>query len=255
VVGFVQARMTSSRLRGKALMNVVGRPVTAWIIERLYAARELDEVVLCITTQKEDDALEALAKEMKVPVYRGENEHLIEAYFDIANTWNADAVVCITGDCPFVDPKLIDELVRVYRNAPDAYDLITNVLPSMWPDGLDIFVYPKTLLAQFYEERKTLPYTYPVTFNFSKESARYRIYNLENADDLSHLRWTLDYEEDLEFVRRVYAMLLPRSPLFTTKDILQLLREQPKLAEINAHRGDPSHGWGDNIKAFKKSGA
>lgn len=252
VVGFVQARMTSSRLPGKVLMDVSGKPVVRRIIERLQASREIDEVVLEITTQKEDDTLEALGKRIGVPVHRAENEHLVEAYYDIAKRWNANALVCITGDCPFVDPDLVDELVRIFRKNPDAYDFITNVLPPTWPDGLDIFVYPTKILEHFYTNRATLLYRYPVTFNFSKNPERYRIYNLKSGMDLSSLRWTLDYPEDMDLVRQVFSALLPEKPLFKTADILELLQRKPELLEINADRADPTHGWGSKLDVFLK---
>ena len=249
VVGFVQARMTSSRLPGKVLMDLVGKPVVQRIIQRLQAAREVDETVLMITTQKEDDQLAALGEHLGVSVYRSENERLLDGYHDLAHAYSADAIVCITCDCPFVDPDHVDVLVKVFREKPDAYDLVTNVLPSTWPDGLDIFVYPTAILDYFYAHRDSM-YQYPVTFNFSKNPKQYRVYNQKNDTDLSPLRWTLDYPEDLELVRKVYAALFPKKFLFKTPDILQLIKEHPELMDINANRADPTHGWGDNIKAF-----
>lgn len=247
VVGFVQSRMTSTRLSGKSLMDIEGKPETQWIIERLRRAKELDVVGLAITTQSADDPLAALGANLGAPVHRGENEHLVEQYYDIVKEYNADALVLITGDCPFVDYALVDKLVRVFRRDPEAYDFITNVLPPTWPDGLDIFLYPTRILKYFYDNIATIAYRYPVTFNFSKQVNKWRIYNLKSRVDLSPLRWTLDYQEDLDFTRAVYHELLSKKTWFRTPDILALLKQKPEIVKLNAMRADLTHGWGTHL--------
>ncbi|MDP3784900.1 MAG: NTP transferase domain-containing protein [bacterium] len=251
ILGVVQARMTSARLPGKALADISGKPNTQWIIKRLQAARELGGVILGITDQKEDDALEKLAREINVPFFRGRNEELVDMYYEIAKKFEASAIVRVTGDCPFVDPDLVDALIQVFRKAPEQYNYLTNVFPATWPDGLDLHLYPRKSLEYLYKNMDKIKHRYTLDLNFMENPAQFKIYNLASPQNLSALRWTLDYEEDLDFIRKVYDYFLSQKKwqdrVFKTTDILSLLKLKPELQKINEKYIEHSVGYWERL--------
>ncbi|MBI4059787.1 glycosyltransferase family protein [Candidatus Giovannonibacteria bacterium] len=251
VLAVIQTRMTSTRLPGKALADISGKPNTQWIIERLRAARGLDGVILGITDQKADDPLEELAQKTNIPVFRGRNEELVEMYHKIAKKFEADAILRVTGDCPLADPDLADDLIKVFRKAPGKYDYLTNVFPATWPDGLDLHLYPRRSLEYLYKNMDAIRHRYTLDLNFMESPGKFKIYNLASSQNLSALRWTLDWPEDLEFIRKVYDYFYPqtkrRGGIFKTRDILELLQKRPELQKINEKYMEHSAGYWERL--------
>ncbi|MDP3729469.1 MAG: NTP transferase domain-containing protein [bacterium] len=251
VVIALQARMTSTRLPRKALALIEGKSVIECIVERLKKAHEADGVVLHITTQKEDDILETLARKIGIPCYRSENEKLIDGYYNLAKQFYADAVVRITADCPVVDHDMINHIIRVFRKNPKTYDYLTDVFPPSWPDGLDINMYPIRSLEYLYSHKATLKHHYTLDLNFMENQDHYRIYNFRSKKNLSHLRWTLDYPEDLVLMKELYRHFGEKD--FGTKDILKLLKEKPELTHINEKYVDTTLGYSAVVLKAKTS--
>jgi len=227
--------MGSKRLPNKALLKIAGRPVLEWIVLRLKSCKELDQVVLSITDQKKDDVLERLAEKLSAQCFRGSETDLIQRLLGTARAFGADVVVRITGDCPLTDPDLIDRMVREFRSHMSSVDFVTNTYQRTYPDGLDIDILPLRTLERMNKEVKVPYYREYLTYYIMENPTKYRILNIAQEQNLSTLRWTLDYPEDLKFMRRVYSALKKHKGLFKMKDVLDLIKRNPQLTEINKH--------------------
>ena len=207
VVGVVQARMGSARLPGKSLMELGGIPLAAHPLRRLRLAQSLTEVVLATSTEPGDDALAALAEGEGVRCVRGSEQDVLSRFALAARETEADVIVRVTGDCPFVDPEVVDRVARELVEHADECDYASNVLRRTYPRGLDV----EALSAEALERADRLA-TSPearehVTWHLYRERPDlYRLRSVElEGEDFSELDWSVDSAEDLERVRKLYA--------------------------------------------------
>jgi len=218
----VQARMTSTRLPGKVLMPVLGQPMIARQAERLRRCRNIDELVVATSVDPSDDPLAEACASIGLPVFRGDLQDVLARFCSVVvQRPNAKAVVRLTADCPLADWTVIDELI--VRHLAEEADYSSNTVPERtYPHGLDAeVVRPEALLRAGREA--TDPYEREhVTPFFYRRPDEHRIAGLTRSPSLAHLRWTVDYPADIEFVRRVYARLYPSNPAFTTEDVVAL---------------------------------
>ena len=218
VVAVVQARMGSTRLPGKVLADVEGRPLLARVVERARRAARLVDVVVATTTHVEDDAVEALCGALGVRCVRGSERDVLDRYRQAARAAGAAQVARITADCPLLDPAVVDRVIATYEAGE--YEYVSNVEPPTWPDGLDVEVLSRETLERVWR-MATLPSEREhVTLHVRSHRDRFRVANVENDVDLSALRWTVDESTDLAFVRRVYARL--GDAPFGTEQVLAL---------------------------------
>lgn len=218
----LQARMSSSRLPGKVLAPVLGQPMIARQIERLRRSRRIDELVVATSVDASDDPLAAACAEVGVPVFRGDLQDVLSRFCLVLEARpRAKAMIRLTADCPLADWTLIDALVE-RREAEDADYASTNLPERTWPHGLDAeVVRPAALLragreaTDPFEREHVMPFLY-------RRPEEFRLVGMPRTPSLAHLRWTVDYPEDLEFVRRVYEQLYPSNPAFGTDDIVAL---------------------------------
>lgn len=233
IVAAVQVRMGSTRLPGKALADVEGKPVLHWIIERLRAATTLDGVVVATSDSERDDPIRTLAAALDIPCFSGSEDDVVDRLHATARETNATALVRVTGDCPLVDPAVVDQVVNAYRAVGEQLDYASNVSPPTFPDGLDVEVYSRTTLERL--DALTDPFWREwFAIYVSEHPAEFRAVNVQHEPDLSDLRWTLDHAEDLQFVREVYSRLADGHTVFGLEDVLALLRREPELGQINA---------------------
>lgn len=233
IVGIIQARMGSTRLPGKALADLAGAPFFARVVERMRACETLDALVLATTTDPSDDPLVALATSLGLPVYRGAVDDVLDRFTQAARMVDAHLIVRITADDPFKDPQVTDHAVRLWLNQPDL-DYVSNTLRPTYPEGLDIEVFTREALERAWREAQLPSEREHVTPYIWKHPDRFRLLNFEHERDLSHLRWTVDYPEDLTFARAVYERLYRPGQVFLMADILRLLEVEPQLAQVNA---------------------
>ncbi len=233
ILGVVQARVSSTRLPAKVLAPILGEPMLARQLERVLRAQRLDAVVVATSTDPSDDPLEAVCAEAVVDCFRGTLDDVLDRFHAAAERYGADHVVRLTGDCPLIDPAVIDAVVDLHLSA--AFDYTSNVQPPTFPDGLDAEAIRAETLDTVWQEARLPSEREHVTPFVLKHSERFRLGNLENAEDLSPLRWTVDEPEDLGFVRAVYEALYPADPAFEMRDVLALLARRPELAGINTH--------------------
>jgi spore coat polysaccharide biosynthesis protein SpsF len=265
-IAIVQARMGASRLPGKPLLDLGGQPMLQRVVTRTRRARLLDGLVLATTTDPSDDAIEAYCRAHDIPVSRGSLHDVLDRYYQAARQQSAEVVVRVTGDCPVIDPVLIDETIALVNGpssttvdglppAPSTaegspVDFAATRLPPPWrrtyPIGLDVEVCTFAALErawkeadQTYHREHVMPFLYEGVQLSQERVARgtsargFVIAQLNHDPDHGALRWTVDTPEDLDLLRRVYARFDGRDD-FTWLDVLALFEREPDLADINA---------------------
>jgi len=237
IIGLIQVRMGSTRLPGKALRQIAGQPMLWHVIHRVRAAQRLDGVCVATSVNPLDDPIEKLACAESLPVYRGSETDVLDRLYQAARWLKATAVVRVTGDCPLVDPALIDRLVEFHLQNADKYDCVSNVHPPTFPDGLDLELIPFTTLQAAWKETKdAFDREWAMRYIF-ENPRRFRVGNLANAEDLSALRWTVDHEEDIIFMEEIFSRLGRGGRIFHMEEVLELLEREPALGQINAMHG------------------
>lgn len=236
----IQARTGSSRLPGKVLMPLGGRPLLQRMWERVTAARVPAQFGMIITEEASDDPIEALCAEIGAPCFRGSTLDVLDRHLQAWRRWGGEAVVKIPSDCPLIDPEIIERVLGFYQAHP-GYDYVSNLHPQSYPDGNDVEIMSARALETAAREAQA-PYEREHTTSFLWDNPeRFRVGNVvwETGQDLSQThRWTLDYLEDYNLIQAVFDRLYPVDPLFSVEAIVQLLDREPALAELNArHRG------------------
>ena len=230
VVGIIQARMGSTRLPGKCLAPIAGKPLLQRVVERCQASETIDDVWVATTIEATDGMIVKLCNEMGVPVFKGSVEDVLDRYYRASLEAEAEVVVRITADDPLKDPRVIDQIL--YRLLDGNLDYASNTLEPTYPEGLDIEAFTFAALSTAWREAELISEREHVTPYIWKNPQRFRLENIRLDADSSHLRWTVDYEQDLAFVRAVYENLGP-DRLFLMADILALLDLKPELLSIN----------------------
>jgi len=242
VIAIVQARMNSTRLINKVMRDIVGKPMLWHIVNRLQHAKTVEEIVISAASGRVNKPIIDFAEENHIPYYAGSELDLIDRWYQTAIKFKADAIVRVTGDCPLVDPILTDALIDYYiKNQP--LDFVSNSRPkASYPHGLDVESYSFSALKRAWNEVEGDFLREWGSVNFFEHPETYRIANLSHSKDLSNLRWVVDYEDDLEFVREIYRNLYKEGEAFLMEDILKLLERNPQIAQINKkHVGDDTY--------------
>ncbi len=231
IVAIIQARMNASRLPGKVLKDLAGKTVLSHVIERVKAAQSVNEVIVATTVNKEDDPVERLCESLKIKFFRGSQDDVLDRFYNTAKMFQADCVLRITADCPLIDPLVIDKVVGVHlaNNA----DYTANTLKETYPDGEDVEIFSFIALEKAWNEAKLSSEREHVTPYIRKHPGFFKLINVECESDLSRKRWTLDNQEDLDFIKKVYDALYCDNKIFMMKEILGFLAKHPELEMIN----------------------
>ena len=233
MVGIVQARMGSTRLPGKVLVNIAGHPMLWHVVNRVHRAKLVDDVLVATSESTSDDPVVAFCEQAGIPCFRGSEDDVLDRYYQAAKWIGAKVVVRITADCPLLDPDVVDDVVRCYVDG--GYDYVSNTSPPTFPDGLDTEVFSFETLERAWREAKWQSEREHATPYIRKHPELFRIGNVTYVEDLSSMRWTVDEPQDLEFVRAVYDHLESMSSGMA--DVLAVLKRHPELVEINAGIG------------------
>ena len=231
----LQARYTSTRLPGKVLKPILGKPMLSLQIERVLRSRMIDRLVVATSTNKEDDAIELLCNTINVRCFRGSLNDVLDRFYQAALPYHPEHIIRLTGDCPLIDPEVIDATIDFYRSG--AYDYVSNAIApdETFPDGLDTEIFSYAALTTAWQEAVLPSYREHATQYIIQNPKRFRLGHYKNDKNLSHLRWTVDEPQDFELVTRIYEELYPVNPTFTSSDILALLQRKPELQELNRH--------------------
>jgi len=229
----VQARMTSTRLPGKALLPIAGRPMLAYLLERLRRVQRAARTVVATTTNAGDDAIVSAAAACGVTCTRGPELDVLARFAQAAEEARASIVVRVTSDCPLLDPAIVDAAIDTFLQAPGRYDYVSNMLELSYPYGMAVEVLSAAALAAANAEATGEAEREHVTPFIYWRPERFKLGSVRIQPDLSSHRWTVDTKEDFELVSRILETLYPRNPEFCMADVLELLDEHPDWQEIN----------------------
>jgi spore coat polysaccharide biosynthesis protein SpsF len=234
-VAIVQARMSSTRLPGKSLADVHGEPALALLVARLGRAETLERIVVATSTDPHDDPVAELAGGLECEVHRGPRDDVLTRYVEAAGE-RPGPFVRITADCPLIDPEVVDGVVRLHAESQGAV-YASNIEPRTFPVGLDTEVVSREALLRVSADAGDPADREHVTLVIRRDPERYPRVNLVHDPDLSHLRWTVDYEDDLEFVRLLVERLGERRHEAGLDEVLAAVRQEPSLAGYRDRRG------------------
>jgi len=250
IIAIVQARMGSTRFPNKVMKTINGIPMIELLLARLSQSKELDQIVVATSFDTKNLVLVEHVKTLGYACEEGSESDVLERYVSVAKTHKADAVVRITGDCPLVDPELVDQCVKDFR--VENVDYFSNVNPPSYPDGLDVEVVKFAALEQAMLESDR-PFDREHVTSYIRDSRRFNISSLQNNENLSSLRWTVDEPADFEVITNVFTHFAPDIN-FTWQRVLELQLRQPNLfaanQQINRNEGSI---MGNGQKLWKRA--
>jgi transketolase len=236
IVTVIQVRRGSSRLPDKVFRPLSGKSLFVRQVERVLAAKLSGTVVVATTMNPADDLVWEVCQQEGLECFRGHDEDLLDRHYRAALKYGADTVIKIPGDCPLIDPAVIDTVIGWYLENADKYDYVSNLHPATYPDGNDVEIMPLRVIEETwknasrpFEREHTTPYIW-------ERPEQFRIGNvaMEGGVDYSMThRLTIDYEEDYQFIKAVWEELYPVNPLFGTAEILALIERRPDIYTIN----------------------
>lgn len=235
VIGtIIEARMNSTRLPGKVLLEASGKALLAHLVERVRKVRFSDRIVLATTKNRADDCLVEFAKANGIEIYRGSEHDVLDRVASAAEVHKLDVIVEVMGDCPLIDPRSIEDVIQAFWESRPDY--ASAALSQTYPAGTEAQVYPARLLQEINKMPLTAEEREHVTLHIYRNPHLYKVLAVRApADRAGYGTYlTLDEEADYELIRRVFEELYPSNPEFSIADILFLLSKQPEIAEINS---------------------
>lgn len=233
IIATIEARMTSSRLPGKVLMQAAGKPMLEHLVNRLRQVPSLNEIVLATTVNAADDVLAAFASQQGISCYRGSEDDVMSRVVAAAESVAADVIVEITGDCPVIDPMLIEQAIRIFM--ANRADYVNNVEVPSYPGGMDTQVYRlETLKRSAAMTDDVLDHEH-VTLHIRNHPEIFSHLYIVAPPDLHwpDLHLVLDEPKDYELLKRVIEHFEPINPLFSCLDVIHLLRNKPDWVALN----------------------
>lgn len=233
IVSTIEARYASTRLQGKTLLKICGKPTLEHIIERLKRSKYIDEVVVATTINPNCDPIEGLAKKLGVRCFRGSEEDVLDRVLKAAKTYKADIIVEITGDETFIDSKIVDGVIEYYLK--NKFDYVSNVLDRRYPRGLDTQVFATSILEEVSKLTNDPADRENVSLYIYEHPEKFNLGSVVAPEELNHpdWRWTLDTKDDFEFLNTIYEALYPVKNDFDSYDVLNFIQKNPNVLEIN----------------------
>jgi spore coat polysaccharide biosynthesis protein SpsF len=231
VVAIIQARMSSTRLPGKVLMPLVGKPVLEHVVSRIEYCKTIQKIVVATSVDSSDDAIEIWCNTRSISCFRGSLNDVLDRYYQAAKQYKADAIVRITADCPVIDPTIVDEVVSGYSDG--GFEFFG--LSGEFPDGLDCTVFAFSAIERAWKESTLYSEREHVGPYIEKHPELFKSGTLVKFKDLAHYRWTLDEMRDYEFLQAIFSRLYRDDGPFLTQDILTLLIKERALTLINSN--------------------
>ncbi|MCE5181775.1 MAG: glycosyltransferase family protein [Anaerolineaceae bacterium] len=233
IIATIEARMTSSRLPGKVLLQAAGQPMLEHLVNRLRAVPSLDGIVLATTVNVTDDVLEEFSRHVGIGCYRGSEDDVMMRVIGAAESVGADVVVEITGDCPIIDPQIVEQTIRMFK-AHQA-DYVSNAQIRSYPDGMDTQVFRLATLRRSAELTDEALDHEHVTLHIRNHPEIFSHVHLVAPPEIHwpELGLTLDELKDYELLKKVIEHFEPADSLFSCLDVVRLLRQRPDWVAIN----------------------
>lgn len=230
ILAVLQARMSSTRLPGKVMLPIMGRPVLELQIERIMRSKLISKLVVATSSNHDDNCIEMLCNQLKVDCFRGDLFDVLGRYYNASKVYSPNHVVRLTGDCPVIDPKIIDDVIELHMAAN--YQYTSNIIELTFPDGLDTEIFKFSELKKaFY--KATTQYDREHVTPWIRQHAGNNMGVYKSDCDYSHYRWTLDHIEDYTLIKKIYEALYVSNPTFDYQDILALMKRHIELTELN----------------------
>lgn len=229
----IEARMTSTRLPGKVLKKVMGKPLLYYLVKRIQKSKFLKKIIIATTLNKEDDQLVEFAKRHKIGFFRGSEYDVMGRVIGAAKKYNISTIVEITSDCPLIDYKLVDNFIANFEY--NSVDYLHNAGVRSYPDGMDINIFKLKSLIKAYKLTNSKLDREHVTYFFRKNKKIFSQINLVSDENLywPELGLTIDQEEDFQLIKKIIQFFGKKNIYFECKDIVSLLKKKKKWSEIN----------------------
>ena len=235
----IQARMGSTRLPGKVMMKVdETNTILSHVINQLKNSKKIDKIIIATTNLQEDDIIVNHAKILKTDLFRGNAVDVLDRYYQCAKKFSSEIIVRITADNPLIDPNIVDNVINQFLK--NSFDYITNANPRTYPYGTEVEVLSFEALEKASNNAKKPSEREHVTPYFHNNKEEFKISNIKFTENLSHLRWTVDRENDLKFVKKIISEIKSRPILM--QDIIKLISKKPKILDINKNH-IPNEGY------------
>jgi spore coat polysaccharide biosynthesis protein SpsF len=254
ICAIIQARLSSTRLPGKVLCEINGRPMLSYMLERVRAAQTIDQAIVATSIESSDDLIAEFCEHEGTSCYRGSLDDVLDRYYQAALQAKCDVVVRLTGDCPLIGPQVIDRGVSTYQSS--RHDYVANTAPpegATFPDGMDVEVFSFAALERAWREAKKPSEREHVTFYFWKNPQLFSTFRYDLPENLSKYRLTVDYPEDFEVISSVFTTLYPQNPQFTMEDVITFLEAHPNIMARNAHIAS-NLGWQPALEKDRQMG-
>lgn len=233
VVAVIEARMGSTRLPNKVMLPFVGKPSLELMIERLRRSKTISQILVATTTNRADDAIVDLCRKLKVAFYRGSEEDVLKRVVEAGQKYLADIIVRLTADCPLVDRRIVDRLVKIYLS--NNYDYVSNVIERSYPIGLDVEVFSFKGLKEIEKIAKEKIYREHPPYYFYANPSKFSLKNIKARGRMNqpNLRLTLDTKEDYCLLEKIFEKLYPEDSNFSAEDAVNLIRRHPDWTAVN----------------------
>lgn len=226
----IQARTGSSRLPNKVLMKInEEQTILEHVIDQLSFSKSIKKIIIATTNLKQDDIIEKLGRKLKIDVFRGDSLDVLDRYYKCAKEFNLDNILRITSDCPLIDPEVVDKIIKKFEI--EKYDYVSNTLIRTFPIGLDAEIFSFEVLEKTWKNAILPSEREHVTPFIRSKKMDFSIGNIENEEDLSKIRITLDRKEDYELIKLIMKECKKRPILL--QDIIKLFEDKPELMKIN----------------------
>lgn len=235
IVSTIEARMGSSRLLGKTLRKIMGKPMLELMIERVKKSNLINEIVIATSENPKDDAIEILAKRLNVGCFRGSEGDVLNRVFKAAKAYEADHIVELWGDCPLIDPEIIDKMIKYYLE--NDFNCVGTCLDKTFPWGISALIFPTKILEEVSQITQDPIDRENVSNYIYEHPDRYTVGHLPCPPELNHpeIRLTVDELDDFELVKTIFEHLTPINPDFRTIDIIKFLEPDYEIKNINMH--------------------
>ena len=230
-IAIVQARMGSTRFPNKVMRHILKVPMIEFLLNRLSLAKQIDRIILATSEDPRNQPLVKHVRSLGYEVYQGSEDDVLDRYYQAACIDEPEIVVRITGDCPLIDPELVDRAIMTFRES--GVDYLSNISPPTYPDGLDVEVFTFIALTQAWQSA-THPHEREHVTPYLRESGKFKLLGINHTEDQSKQRWTVDEPEDFIVIKNIFEYFKPRQN-FSWLEVLNLQQNQPELFLENQH--------------------
>lgn len=244
-----QARYDSIRLPGKVLREIQGKPLLWYTVKRLQLVKIPNKLIIATANSKSNQKIIEFAKKLKINFFVGSEADVLDRYYQTSKFYNGDIIVRITGDCPLIDPTIIEKGLEMFLKG--TFDYISNVHPPTYPDGFDVEIFSFQTLETAWKKAKLLSEREHVTPYIWKNPDKFKLKNFKNYENVSNLRLTVDTKDDFILISKIIEKFHDRWDQFSMEEVIQYLKANPKFLKIN-NQYERNEGYLKSIREEKK---